>query len=193
MIAETAAAAEGLSAAMGAGHALSEQAEAHGRFTWRLYEYEGGPLISEGEFENVVCTAGKNVALNAYLAGSSYTVVGPFLGLIDATSFTAVSAADTMTSHAGWIEAGGTNAPAYTGNRGTAVFGAASAGSAAITPIAFTFTSSGTIEGAFLTFGTGAVNTKDNTAGTLYSAGTFGTPQPVISTNVLTVSYSASM
>lgn len=191
---EGTAARDAMGASMGAGHGLGEGAEVHGRFKAQLFEYEGGPLIDEWEFDNVVCTGGKNLALDTYLAGSSYTVVGPYLGLISSTSFTGTSAADTMASHSGWLEAGSANSPTYSGNRGTAAWSAASSGSKSLSSaLAFTFTGSGTVQGAFLTYGTGAVNTVGSTAGTLYSAGTFGTAQPVVSGNVLNVSYTASM
>src|ERR1017187_10117814 len=54
---------------------------------------------------NTVLTAGKNLALDTFLAGSSYTVVGPYMGLISSASYSAISAADTTASHAGWLEA----------------------------------------------------------------------------------------
>jgi Tfp pilus assembly protein PilV len=191
---ERANAGDQLAASMSAAHGIAEEAAAHGRFVFECFEYEGGPLLWREELDNVVCTAGKNVALDAYLAGSAYTVVGPFLGLISSVSFTAVAAADTMASHAGWLEAGNAHAPTYSGTRGTAAWSAASAGSKALSAaLSFTFTGTGTVQGAFLTFGTGAVNTVDSTAGTLYSAGTFGAAQPVISGNVLNVSYTASL
>ena len=185
---------DNLGSAMGAGHGLGEGAEAHGRYHFTLLEYEGGPVIREWDQDNVVCTAGKNVALDAYLSGSSYTVVGPYMGLISSTSFSAVSASDTMSSHAGWLEAGSANAPTYSGTRATAAWSSASGGSKSLSaPLTFTFTGSGTVQGAFLTFGTGAVSTIGSTAGYLYSAGTFSAAQPVISGNVLNVSYTASM
>lgn len=187
-------AADGLAANMSAGHGLGEDAAAHGRYHFVLHESDGGPVIAEWYQDNVVCTVGKNLALDTYLAGSGYTVVGPFLGLISSTTFSAVSASDTMASHAGWLEAGTANAPTYSGTRKTAAWSSASGGSKALSaPLSFTFTGSGTVQGAFLVFGSGAVNTIDSTAGTLYSAGTFGTPQPVVSGNVLQVSYTASL
>ena len=55
-------------------------------------------------------------------------------------------------------------------------------------------TSAGTLEGAFLVFGTGAVATLMSTAGTLLSAGFFtGGAQPVNSGNIVQVSYTLSM
>lgn len=183
-----------LAAGMGAEHALAEGAEIHGRFHFELFEYEGGPLIRAWDQDNVVTTVGKNLALDTFLAGSAYTVVGPYLGLISSTSFSAVAAADTMASHAGWLEAGLANAPTYTAPRKTAAWSSASGGAKALSaPLSFTFTGSGTVQGAFLTYGSGAVATIDNTSGVLYSAGTFSAAQPVISGNVLNVSYTASL
>lgn len=141
-------------------------------------------------FDNVVCTLGKNYLLDNGLAGSAFTAAF-FLGLISSVSYTAVSAADTMASHAGWLEAGATNAPTFSGARKTAAWSAASAGSKALSAgLVFTFTGTGTVKGAFLT----TVSTVDGTTGTLYSAGLFtGGDQPVVSTNTLTVSYTASL
>jgi hypothetical protein len=146
------------------------------------------------EMENVVATVGKNLALDTFLAGATYTVTGPFMGLISSTSFTAVAAADTMASHAGWLEAGGTNAPTYTGNRKTCAWSAASGGSKSLSSApSYAFTGTGTVKGGFILYGTGAVNTKDDTNGVLYSAGLFGTgDRAVLSGDTVTVSYSTS-
>jgi hypothetical protein len=183
-----------MSAAMSAGRGHGEAAEAHGTYVFRCFDREGGSLLWEETLDNVVCTQGKNTLFNAGLAGSSYTVTGPYLGLISSASFSAVSVSDTMTSHAGWLESGNANAPTYTGPRPTAAFAAASGGSIAlVTAATFNMTGSGTVQGAFLTFGTGAVGTIDNTGGSLYSAGTFSVAQPVVNGNVLTCSYSTSM
>jgi len=145
---------------------------------------------------NVVVTVGKNLALDTILAGSGYTVVGPYMGLIGAVSYTGVPvAADTMASHATWTEAGGTNAPTYTGPRKTVAWSAASAGSKSpSTAPVYTMTGTGTVKGVFLCFGTGAVSTLDSTAGVLLSAGLFtGGDQAVVSTNTVTVTYALSM
>lgn len=146
-------------------------------------------------FHNVVCTIGKNVMLDAALAGSAYTVVGPYMGLISSTSYTAVAAADTMTSHAGWLEAGTANAPTYTAPRKTCAWSAASAGAKALSAsLSYAITGPGTVKGCFIVYGTGALSTIDNTAGSLYSAGTFtGGDQPVVNGNTLAVSYSTSL
>lgn len=173
---------------------LTEKAKAHGKYYVECIGADG-KLKWADTIENVVTTVGKNLALDTYLAGSAYTVTGPFLGLISSTSYSAVDAADTMSSHAGWLEAGNANAPTYTSPRKTAAWSAASAGSKALSAaLSFTMTGAGTVKGCFLTFGTGAVSTIDNTSGTLYSAGLFtGGDKVVISTDVLNVSFSASL
>jgi hypothetical protein len=145
--------------------------------------------------ENTVVTVGKNLALDTFLAGAAYTVTGPFMGLISSTSFSAIAAADTMASHAGWLEAGNANAPTYSGTRKTAAFSAASGGSKALSSaLSFSITGTGTVKGCFIAYGTGALSTVDNTAGTLYSAGLFsGGDKAVGSGDTLNVSYTASM
>jgi len=173
---------------------LAEGMEIHGFYTAECYGADG-KLKWVDVIPNTVVTVGKNAMLDQSLAGSAYTVTGPYMGLISSTSYSAISASDTMASHAGWLEAGGANAPTYSGNRPTAAFSAASAGAKALSSaLAFSITGTGTIKGAFLTFGTGAVNTKDNTSGTLFSAGLFtGGDRAVSSGDTVNVSYSVSL
>jgi hypothetical protein len=143
---------------------------------------------------NLVTTQGKNLALDTVLAGGAYTTVGPFMGLISAVGYSAIIVGDTAASHAGWTEAGATNAPTYTGPRKTCVFGAAAAGIKALTTaLSFAITGTGTVKGCFIVLGTGAVNTIDSTAGVIYSAGLLaGGDKVVANTDVLNISYSAS-
>jgi hypothetical protein len=100
-----------------------------------------------------------------------------------------------MASHSGWLEAGGTTAPTYSGNRKTAVWSAAASGSKALSAsLSFAITSTGTVKGAFLNYGTGAVATKDDNNGTLWSAGTFSVgDKAVVNGDTLNVSYSTSL
>ena len=174
------------------GGAQAEGAEAHGTYHAVLRDKDGNVKWEE-DFENLVTTVGKNAALDAFLA-SGYTLVGPYMGLIN-TNASAAAVGDTMASHAGWLEVGATNAPAYTAPRKTIAFSAAAAGSKASTgTYTFVFTSGGTVGGCFLVFGTGALSTIDNTAGVLYSAGAFtGGSKTVAATDSLTVTYTASL
>lgn len=150
--------------------------------------------VWEDEFHNLVTTAGKNLFLDSFISGSSFTQVGPYMGLISSVSYSAIAAADTMASHAGWTEAGSTNAPTFAA-RGTPAWSAASAGAKATSSaVSFTMTGAGTLKGCFLVLYTGAVTTLMSTAGTLFSAGLFtGGDQVVSSGNVVTVTYSLSV
>jgi hypothetical protein len=173
---------------------LSENVEAHGRYEIECIGADG-KLKWREVIDNVVCTVGKNLALDTFLAGTSYTVTGPFMGLISSISYTAVAAGDTMASHAGWLEAGGVNAPTFSGNRKTTVWSAAASGAKALSgTLSFAITSTGTVKGAFLVYGSSASNTKDSTAGTLWSAGTFATgDKAVVNGDTLNVNYSTSL
>lgn len=152
------------------------------------------PMLEEkftDTFSNLVTTAGKNDALDKHLAGSGYTAAW-YMGLISSTSYSAVAAADTMGSHAGWLEAGIANAPTYSqGARPTAAWSAAASGSKALSSaLTFSITSTGTVKGCFLT----SVSTKDGTTGILYSAGLFtGGDKVLANGDSLSVSYSASL
>ena len=158
-----------------------------------------GNLKWEETFPNLVVAVGKQLMLDTLLKGSSYTVVGPYLGLISGSGNT-FAASDTMTSHAGWAEF--TN---YTvggsGVRGTAVFGSAT--SSGLTPsnvttsaasaITYTITGGGgTVGGCFLVTGSGASATISNTSGTLYSAGAFATAKVTTAGDTVSVTYSTT-
>jgi hypothetical protein len=180
-------------ASMNCRHGHAERAEAHGQYTVECFGKDG-KLKWKEVIDNVVCTIGKNLMLDTALEGSTYTVVGPYMGLISSVSWSAVNATDTMASHAGWTEAGSTNAPTFAA-RIIAAWSAASAGAKALSSsLSFTMTGNGTLEGCFIVYGTGAVATLMSTAGTLLSAGVFsGGARAVLSGDTVNVSYSLSL
>jgi len=146
-----------------------------------------GQLKWEDVIHNVVTTVGKNGVLDTYLGN---VAAGAIVMGLKGTG-TAV-AADTQASHATWLEVGGANAPTYSGNRPTPSFSAASAGvkstSAAVT---FSMTGSGTVAGCFINVG--GTSTKDNTTGTLFSAGDFTAGSKTVTAgDTLSVTYSAT-
>jgi len=159
-----------------------------------------GNIKWEEEFPNLVVQGGKELMLNTLLRTSgTYTTVGPFLGLTNATLTPA--ATDTMTTLVG----GGKEFTNYTVGgsavRGTASFSAAT--STGTTPtnvttctasaITYTITGAGgTVYGCFLVTGTGAVSTQSSTAGTLYSEGNFATAKVTTAGDTVSVTYSTT-
>lgn len=158
-----------------------------------------GNIKWEEQFPNLVNAVGKELMLDTLLSGSSYTTVGPFLGLISGSTPT-FAAGDTMASHGGWSEftnytVGGSPV------RGTAVFSAATSTGASPTNVttktasAITYTitgGGGTVGGCFLVTGSGASATQGNTSGTLYSAGAFATPKVTTAGDTVSVTYSTT-
>lgn len=132
------------------------------------------------DIENLVTTAGGNLLLDTFFAGSAYTAAW-YLGLKGAGS---AALADTMTSHAAWAEVN-----PYTGNRPALAFSAAAAKSKAATVIAFSITVAGptTVAGAFV------ASSNTGTTGTLYSAGDFATSRLVVAGDTLNVTLTVSV
>lgn len=150
-----------------------------------------GKLRWHDRVKNTVVTVGKNLILDQALAGAAYTAT-EYMGMISSVGWSAISASDTMTSHAGWTEAGTTNAPTFSSSRGLCAWGAASAGTKSLsTNPAFAITGTGIIKGCFLVGGSGATNGVMNTGGTLISAGLFqGGDRSVLANDTVTVGYS---
>ena len=159
-----------------------------------VHRNAAGEVLSEDTFDNLVTDVGAKLLLDTILAGSAFTAA-TYLGLKGSGT---AAVGDTQASHAGWLEVGSANAPAYTAPRQTLTWSAASgsgAGSrtkASNGTFTFSFTSGGTVDGAFLNInGTSAI---DNTTGTLFSAGTFsGGSKTVATSDTLTVTYSLAI
>ena len=182
-----------------AGAAQNETVGIEGQYHVECRDAAGNLKWAE-EFPNLVNAVGKQLMLDTLLKGSSYTVTGPYLGLIATTSPTFGTGSDTMTSHSGWTEftnytVGGSAV------RGTAVFGSStSTGStpsnvttSAASAITYTITGAGgNVTGCFLVTGSGASSTLSNTGGTLYSAGAFATAKATTAGDTVTVTYSTT-
>jgi hypothetical protein len=184
---------------LNAGAVANETVGIEGFYEVKCHDKDGN-LKWEDSFPNLVNAVGKELMLDTLLKGSSYSVTGPFLGLISGASPTFGTGSDTQTSHAGWTEftnytVGGSAV------RGTAVF--ASATSSGSTPsnvttsaaaaITYTITGAGgTVGGCFLVTGTGASSAQSNTGGTLYSAGAFTTAKVTTAGDTVSVTYSTT-
>jgi hypothetical protein len=196
-----------IQATYGTSGSTSESVGMEGAYHVECRDAEGN-LKWIDTFPNLVNAVGKQLLFNTILrtlGGSTYSTVGPFLGLISGVSPSApfgpptFAAADTMTNHLGWAEfttctVGGSPV------RGTAVF--APPFSSGTTPtnvtridataITFTIVTGGLIGGCFLVTGTGAVNTQSDTNGTLYSAGAFAVARDTAPNDTVTVTYSTT-
>jgi hypothetical protein len=184
---------------LNAGAAANEAVGIEGFYEVKCHDKDGN-LKWEDSFPNLVNAVGKELMLDTLLKGSSYSVTGPFLGLISGASPTFGTGSDTQTSHAGWTEftnytVGGSAV------RGTAVFASAtSTGStpsnvttSAATAITYTITGAGgTVGGCFLVTGSGASSAQSNTGGTLYSAGAFTTAKVTTAGDTVSVTYSTT-
>jgi len=181
-----------------AGATQNETLGVEGHWYVECHDAQGNLKWTE-EFPNLVVAAGKQLMLDTLLRGSSYTVVGPYLGLTNASLTPA--ATDTMTTLVG----GGKEFINYTVGgsavRGTAVFGASS--STGTTPsnvttstasaITYTITGAGgTVYGCFLVTGSGASSAQSNTSGTLYSEGNFSTAKTTTAGDTVSVTYSTT-
>ena len=168
----------------------NDGAAAGGIFHFQCHD-KNGTLKWEDSCHNLVVNAGLQDMNNKYFKGSSYTAAW-YLGLVDASGFSAYSANDTMSSHAGWNET-----TAYSGsNRGTVTFGTpTTADPSVITNSAsatqFSINGTVTVKGAFLT------QTADKTTnpGVLFSVSSFQAPgdRSVVNGDTLTVTYTFSL
>ena len=184
---------------LNAGATANETVGIEGFYHVKCHDKDGN-LKWEESFPNLVNAVGKELMLDTLLKGTSYTVVGPFLGLISGASPTFGTGSDTNASHPGWTEfvnytVGGSAV------RGTAVFASAtSAGStpsnvttSAATAITYTITGAGgTVGGCFLVTGAGASSAQNNTGGVLYSAGAFTTAKITTAGDTVAVTYSTT-
>lgn len=120
-----------------------------------------GKLKWVEDVHNLVTNQGLNDVLDVYLHNGTQTATW-YLGLTDDSP--TINAADTLASHAGWVEVS-----AYTGNRQAVVWDAVSAQSVdnSGNVNAFAITGTAAIGGAFL------ASVATGTAGILYSVAAF--------------------
>lgn len=134
------------------------------------------------ETHNLVTNAGLT-----YVTGAGFLSVTQitswFVGLINNSPSPTLAAADTAASHSGWSELTGYSESTRQGWTGVA--GSAGAATNAASRAVFTANATATIAGAFLI----SNSTKGGTTGTLACEALFSATQPVVSTNVVRVTY----
>ena len=174
---------------MSAGGKLGDAYRPHGHFDIRCLDNAGTVLWEDG-FDNILPTVGLDQLLSAGAASSA-----TYMGLISSVGYSALVAGDTMASHTGWNEVAnsGTNTPPYGTVRPTVTWSTPAGGIINAGTSSFVFIGSGTVEGGFLTNGSGASATVGATTGVLFSEGTLATAQPVISGNTLQMTYTLTL
>ena len=108
-----------------------------------------------------------------------------YIGLINLTSFSAIAAADTMASHAGWVEL-----TAYTQSNRVA-WGSVTSTAQSVTnstPATFDMNATNTVKGIFVC----SNNTKGGTSGTIWSASQFSSDVPVVNGDQLKITYTCN-
>jgi hypothetical protein len=145
-----------------------------------------GKLKGIYEFNNDIVNVGKNDILGVYFSGATQTASASwFIGLISSSGYSALAAADTMSSHAGWTE--------FTSySQATRVaWGPGSAASQSVTnasPATFDINGSGTVKGIFVV----NQSTKSGTTGTLWATALFSADVPVTNGDQLKVTYTVN-
>lgn len=151
-----------------------------------LHLDKDGKFKASYDFPNDIVNQGKNDLFDTMfydrtpIASTSW-----FIGLISSASYSALAAADTMSSHSGWTE--------FTGysQANRVAWGPGASASQVITnasPATFDLNASGTVKGVFVT----TQNTKGGTTGRLWSTGLFSADVPVTSGDQLRVTYSVT-
>lgn len=152
----------------------------------RLEHWRGGRMIGSQLTHNDITNVGKNYIFNVmFNNGSQIANSSWYIGLISLSSYSALAAADTMSSHAGWTEFTSYSQPTRV------AWGSGSATSQSTTnasPATFDITGSGTVKGIFVT----TVSTISGTTGTLWATALFGADVPVTNGDQLKITYTVS-
>jgi len=155
-----------------------------GVFHVECYDKDGN-LKWVDDAKNAVVTEGLNSILDIMFHATTQITTW-YIGLISSSGYSALAAADTMSSHAGWTED-----QAYDeATRGEWSEGASSGGVMTnSTARDFTMSGTTTIKGAFLV----SNSTKGGTTGTLFCTALFtGGDQAVNDNDVLKVTYTVT-
>jgi len=145
---------------------------------------EAGELVGKYDFPNGIVDVGLNHILETEFNGGT-PITTWYMALIDNGSFSALANADTMSSHAGWIENDDyTQATRPEWTAGTAATRAITNAST----VDFSINATVTLKGIFIT----SVSTKNGTTGTLWSTAAFSANVSAVNGDTLKVTYTVS-
>ena len=173
---------------------FGEGAAGGGTFIFEARDKDGN-IKWTAEAKNLTTNQGRQDMNAKYFLGSSYTAAW-FIGLVNNTPTPSYAVADTMASHAGWVET-----TDYSGtDRATATFGTATTADPSVisnsvasggTVATFGITGTVTIDGAFLT----ATQDNSTNTGVLFSVAAFESPgdRSVVAGDTLNVTYQFSL
>ena len=173
---------------------FGEGAAGGGTFIFEARDKDGN-IKWTAEAKNLTTNQGRQDMNAKYFLGSSYTAAW-FIGLVNNTPTPSYAVADTMASHAGWVET-----TDYSGtDRATADFGTATTADPSViantvasggTVASFSITGTVTIDGAFLT----ATEDNSTNTGVLFSVAAFESPgdRSVVNGDTLNVTYQFSL
>ena len=173
---------------------FGEGAAGGGTFIFEARDKDGN-IKWTAEAKNLTTNQGRQDMNAKYFLGSSYTAAW-FIGLVNNTPTPSYAVADTMASHAGWVET-----TDYSGtDRATATFGTATTADPSVisnsvasggTVATFGITGTVTIDGAFLT----ATQDNSTNTGVLFSVAAFESPgdRSVVNGDTLNVTYQFSL
>ena len=173
---------------------FGEGAAGGGTFIFEARDKDGN-IKWTAEAKNLTTNQGSQDMNAKYFLGSSYTAAW-FIGLVNNTPTPSYAVADTMASHAGWVET-----TDYSGtDRATATFGTATTADPSVisnsvasggTVATFGITGTVTIDGAFLT----ATQDNSTNTGVLFSVAAFESPgdRSVVNGDTLNVTYQFSL
>lgn len=165
------------------GRDLESDFKPHGYFTIE-HRNKAGELLNKYIVPNGVVNVGKDDIFEQYFRNGTVATAW-YIGIVDASGYSAIDPTDTMASHAGWTEFVG-----YTeANRVT--WGPDAAASQSITnstPVTFSINASGSLKGAFLV----DENTKSGTTGILWATALFAGDIPVTNGDTLKITYTVN-
>lgn len=134
---------------------------------------------------NGAATVGLNSLLDVGF-GAAAQIAAWYMGVIDNSGYTALAAADTMSSHAGWSESTAyTESTRQQWSPGSASGGIITNSSAAV----FTVNAAVTVRGAFIT----SSSTKGGTTGTLWATGLLESTESLVSGQQLRITYTTQL
>lgn len=151
-----------------------------------MEHWREGVKIREYETVNDITNEGKNLIFDVMFNNATQIANNSwFIGLISLASYTALAAADVMSSHGGWTEF-----TSYSQSTRVAWGSGSSSGQSVTNSSAATFdvNGSGTVKGVFVT----SNSTKSGTTGKLWATALFGADVPVTSGDQLKITYTVS-